>query len=254
VITISKEELITGTILNINKPLGWTSFDVVKYITAKYKCKAGHAGTLDPMATGVLIICTGNKTKEIQTIQESQKEYSATIHLGITRPSFDIETAVSEYIPTVNLNQTLIEESLNSLIGIQEQVAPLYSAKKINGQPVYQLARAGIKKELKPAKVELVQAFLENYQNVTLTANELNGISIHNFKKNTTAAENPCCTLNIKTAQVTEISVRLITSKGFYVRSFARDLALKLNTVGTLKSLVRLRVGHYILPNAISLH
>jgi len=251
---LTKEQLLAGAVLNINKPFGWTSFDVVKLITAKYRCKAGHAGTLDPMATGVLIVCTQNKTKEIEKIQATKKEYIATIHLGITRPSFDIETPVTEYAPIIEIPEEELKKTLPLFIGKQEQIPPLFSAKKINGKPVYQLAREGLQKELKPAEVEVFTIELISSCINTLTADKLNGISILNFKKNLSENPiNPLCTLAINNCTVQEITVRLTTSKGFYVRSFARDLALKLNTIGTLNALVRTQVGSYDITNAITI-
>jgi tRNA pseudouridine55 synthase len=252
-LTLPTEELLAGTVLTINKPLGWTSFDVVKLITAKYKCKAGHAGTLDPMATGVLVICTGKKTKEIESIQSQTKDYLATIHIGISRPSFDIETAVHETGPTDHINRESVESILKSFIGKQEQIAPLFSAKKINGVPVYELARKGIEKELKANIVEIFNIDLLYLKEVMLTKEQLNGVSIFNFKKSKGDVVNPECLLNISQAKVMELQLNIKCGKGTYVRSIARDIALKLNSVGTLNGLVRTAVGNYNLEHSIQL-
>lgn len=253
-LNLPQEELVAGTVLCINKPLGWTSFDVVKLITAKYKCKAGHAGTLDPMATGVLVLCTGKKTKEIDLIQAKEKEYTATIHLGIMRPSFDIETAVSEIQSIDQITDESLLEAVNSFKGKQEQIAPLFSAKKINGVPVYELARQGIEKELKANIIEVFDIEIISEKVISLNKEELNGISIFNFKKTKNEVINPECSLRVEQVKVLEVILKIKCSKGTYIRSIARDLGLKLNTVGTLKSLCRTGVGEYKIENAIDLN
>jgi tRNA pseudouridine55 synthase len=245
------EELITGTVLNINKPLGWTSFDVVKLITAKYKCKAGHAGTLDPMATGVLVVCTGKKTKVIDSIQALTKEYLATVHIGISRPSFDIETAVHEIAAVSHITIDEIKNVLQTFIGKQEQVAPLFSAKKINGVPVYELARKGIEKELKANIIEIYNIDLISSRDVILRKEQLDGVSIFNFKKSKTEVVNPECGLNLNEIKILELELKIKCSKGTYIRSIARDLALKLNSVGTLNTLIRTAVGDYKVEHSI---
>src|SRR5690554_766252 len=138
-------DFIEGEILHINKPLHWTSFDVVKVIRAKLckrlkikKLKVGHAGTLDPLATGVMTICTGKKTKQIESLQSLVKEYEADIKLGSTTPSYDLETAINEEFPTNHITEILVEAALKNFIGTIEQIPPAFSAVKVDGKRAYE--------------------------------------------------------------------------------------------------------------------
>src|SRR5690554_2465995 len=150
-------DFIEGQILHINKPLHWTSFDVVKIVRAKLcrrlnikKLKVGHAGTLDPLATGVMTLCTGKKTKQIEKLQLEVKEYVADIKLGATTPSYDLETDVDKEFPISHINEDLIDSVLKNFIGTIEQIPPVYSAVKVDGKRAYEYARNNENIELKP--------------------------------------------------------------------------------------------------------
>jgi len=215
------EKLLEGIILPFDKPLYWTSFDLVNKVR-KYLCrlnkikklKVGHAGTLDPLATGLLILCTGKSTKKIMEIQGYAKEYIAEINLSATTPSFDMETEIDKRYDTNHINSELIKTHLKKFVGEISQVPPLFSAKNVNGKRAYELARLGIKKELNPSIVE-----------------------IHNLE--VLDFINPILHLKIN------------CSKGTYVRSLARDIGLELGSGGYLSSLRRTAIGHYSIDSAI---
>jgi len=201
-------------ILLIDKPEGWTSFQAVKRL--KYALKArkiGHAGTLDPLATGLLIICQGKKTKEIESIQSMPKEYTGIFILGETTPSFDLETAVDRAYPINHITDELLDETVNSFIGEQQQTPPLFSAVKVNGKRAYDIARSGGTAELK-SKI----------------------INISEFE--------------IKRIDSNKISFRVICSKGTYIRSLARDFGKKLNSGAYLTNLRRTKIGNYSVEDA----
>ncbi len=206
-----------GEILYFNKPLKWTSFALVAkvryHISRKIKVKkikVGHAGTLDPLATGVLIICTGKATKRIEEFQYHTKEYIATIRLGATTPSFDLEKEIDATYPTEHITRELVEETLKKFIGSIEQVPPTFSACKIDGKRAYDLARAGKEVELKPK---------------TLVIDEIELLE---------------CELPV-------IKIRVVCSKGTYIRALARDIGLALNSGAHLTGLIRTRVGEIAL-------
>lgn len=215
-------DFISGEILYIDKPLHWTSFDLVGKLRNKLcrqlqikKLKVGHAGTLDPLATGVMIICTGKKTKLIESFQYQTKEYVATIKLGATTPSFDLETEIDNVYPTEHITRSLVEETLQAFIGRIEQVPPAYSACKINGKRAYDLARNGEEVNLKP-KILVID-----------------DIELIDFDQ-------------------TSIRVRVVCSKGTYIRALARDIGIALNSGGHLTGLVRTRIGEIGLDQCIS--
>lgn len=204
-----------GAILVFDKPFGWTSFQLVNKVRwllcKKYnwkKLKVGHAGTLDPLATGLMIICTGGATKKIDDIQAMSKQYLAEITFGASTPSFDLETKVDKIYSASHITEELIREKIQQFKGEIEQVPPLFSAKKVNGVRAYQLARNGVEKELKSVKV-------------TIYAIELIKFS------------NPIATFSIT------------CSKGTYIRSLARDLGHALESGGHLTALRRTAVGDY---------
>jgi len=216
------EEFTEGKILLFDKPYKWTSYDVVNKIkwhlkrTYKLKnIKVGHAGTLDPLATGLLIICTGKQTKQINLIQEMPKEYLATICLGKTTPSFDLETEISQTWSTGQITKEGVEQVLNKLTGTIMQEPPLFSAKRINGKRAYDLARKGKNETLQPVEVII-------YKNELL-----------NFTKQ-------------------EIKIRIICSRGTYIRAIARDIGLMLNSGAYLSELRRTATGDYHIDNAIT--
>lgn len=206
-----------GTILSFDKPLNWTSFGLVskvRYLLCKHigekKLKVGHAGTLDPLATGVLIICTGKATKQIDTLQAKTKEYIATLQLGATTPSFDLETEVDATFPTEHINKASIEEVLRQFLGRIEQVPPSYSACKVDGKRAYDLARQGKEVELKPKVLVIDEIELQEFQPQTM-----------------------------------QMTIRVVCSKGTYIRALARDIGLALGSGAHLTALRRTRIGDY---------
>lgn len=204
---------IEGEILYIDKPFGWTSFDVVKRVRGKLlrrlglkKFKVGHAGTLDPLATGVMIVVTGKATRLIDSLQAGVKEYVATIALGATTPSFDLETAIDATYPTDHITREGVEQALAKFVGTIEQVPPAFSACKVDGRRAYKMARKGKDVEIKPK---------------TLVIDE---IELLEFAP-------------------TQIVIRVVCSKGTYIRALARDIGLALESGGHLTALRRTRVG-----------
>ncbi len=215
-------DFISGETLYIDKPLGWTSFDVVKRIRGTLlrrmhmkKMKVGHAGTLDPLATGVMIVVTGRSTKLIDSLQAGVKEYVATIALGATTPSFDLETEIDATYPTDHITREGVEEVLGRFIGTIEQVPPSYSACKIDGRRAYNMARKGHEVELKPK---------------TLVIDEMELLEF----------------------APTEIKVRVVCSKGTYIRALARDIGAALGSGGHLTALRRTRVGDVRVEDCLS--
>ena len=207
----------SGTILSFDKPLEWTSFGLVnkvRYLLCKHigekKLKVGHAGTLDPLATGVLIICTGKATKQIDTLQAKTKEYVATLQLGATTPSFDLETEVDATYPTAHITEEKVKEALTRFIGRIEQVPPSYSACKVDGKRAYDLARQGKEVELKAKVLVIDEIELQNFNPTTMQA-----------------------------------TIRVVCSKGTYIRALARDIGLSLNSGAHLTALRRTRIGDY---------
>ncbi|WP_266205296.1 tRNA pseudouridine(55) synthase TruB [Pontibacter kalidii] len=210
-------DFAAGEILLINKPLDWTSFDVVKKVrnTIRVK-KVGHAGTLDPLATGLLILCTGKFTKRIDEIQGQEKEYTGIIRLGETTPSYDRETEVTETRDISHLTEESIKQAAQSFVGAIEQVPPIYSAVQVDGKRAYDLARKGKEVELKP-------------RSVTINAFDITSIN------------GP------------EVEFRVVCSKGTYIRSLAHDLGQKLGVGGHLSKLERTRIGEYKLEDALTI-
>ncbi len=215
-------DFIEGEILYFNKPLRWTSFDLVNKFRYKLsrklkvkKIKVGHAGTLDPLATGVMIICTGRATKRIEEFQYQTKEYVATLKLGETTPSFDLEKEVDAVFPTEHISRTMIEEVLTSFVGKIQQVPPVFSACKVDGKRAYDLARKGEEVELK-AK--------------TLVIDEIELLD---------------CELPV-------IKIRVVCSKGTYIRALARDIGVALNSGAHLIALERTRIGDVTLDKCMN--
>jgi tRNA pseudouridine55 synthase len=210
----------SGEILLVNKPYGWTSFDVVnkvRYTIKKelgiQKIKIGHAGTLDPLATGLLILCTGKSTKKIEEFVGFDKEYTGTFMLGATTPSYDLETGINGQFPTNHVTSEAIKEATNQFIGPIQQVPPQFSAKKVEGKRAYRFARQDVEIELKPNAVE-ISAF------------------------------------EITQIKLPEVMFRIACSKGTYIRSLARDLGQALNTGAHLTALCRTRIGPWYLRDA----
>lgn len=215
---------IDGEILYIDKPLGWTSFDAVKRVRGALlrrlkvkKFKVGHAGTLDPLATGVMLLCTGRATKRIDELQAGVKEYIATLRLGATTPSFDLETQVDATYPTAHITRELIETTLNQFIGRIEQVPPAFSACKIDGVRAYDLARSGQDVDLKPKILVIDEIELLGYD---------------------------------KDSE--ELQLRVVCSKGTYIRALARDIGAALGSGAHLTALRRTRVGDVTIDKCLS--
>lgn len=206
-----------GEVLLIDKPLTWTSFDVVNKIryARKYK-KIGHAGTLDPLATGLLILCTGKMTKQIESYQAQEKEYTGTFTLGKTTPSFDAETEVDAEYPLSHIQIADIERVTKELTGIIQQIPPVFSAIKVNGKRAYKSARQGQEVELKAREV-----------------------TIHVFE--------------IDHSRFPEIDFRIVCTKGTYVRSIARDFGQMLGAGAYLSALRRTRIGEFKIEAAKTL-
>lgn len=212
-----------GQVLLFDKPLYWTSFDLVNKVRIMIrsafgikKIKVGHAGTLDPLASGLMIICTGKATKKIDEYRDLDKEYFATIHLGATTPSFDLETETDNHYPTEHITEEYIKNTLNDFLGEQMQMPPIYSAKLIDGKRAYEFARQGIEKKMEPVSVIFREI-------------ELLGFNMP------------------------ETKIRIVCSKGTYVRSFARDLGLALKSGGYLSALERTAIGSWHVKNAYDL-
>jgi tRNA pseudouridine55 synthase len=212
-----------GQVLLFDKPLYWTSFDLVNKVRNMIrgslgikKIKVGHAGTLDPLARGLMIICTGRATKKIDEFRDLDKEYVATIHIGATTPSFDLETETDEHYPSDHVTEEEVRSVLQGFLGEQKQMPPLYSAKQIDGKRAYEFARKGIRKELEA---------------VTVYFRELELLSFG----------------------IPEIRIRIVCSKGTYIRSFARDLGFALKSGGYLSALERTAIGPYTVGKAYDL-
>jgi tRNA pseudouridine55 synthase len=212
-----------GQVLLFDKPLYWTSFDLVnkvriilKSTLGIKKIKVGHAGTLDPLASGLMIICTGRATKKIDEFRDLDKEYIATIHLGATTPSFDLETETDKDYPTKHITEELVRKVLSEYSGEQKQIPPMHSAKLIAGKRAYEYARKGIKKEIEP---------------VTVYFRELELLSFG----------------------IPETKIRIRCSKGTYIRSFARDFGESLKSGGYLSALERTSIGAYSVNKADSI-
>lgn len=209
-----------GEILLVDKPLKWTSFDLVKRIRTRVckhlgvkKLKVGHAGTLDPLATGLMIICTGRATKQIDSYLSDTKEYIAKIMVGATTPSFDLESEIDHTYPFNHITKEMVENVLKSFLGEISQTPPIFSAIKIDGQRAYDLARSGQEVEMVSRKVTMLELELIDFQ-------------------------------------LPMLEIRIKCSKGTYIRSFARDLGLALNSGGYLAGLIRTKIGDFSLEQA----
>lgn len=216
-------DFIEGEILYIDKPLHWTSFRIVRVVRAKLcrrlgikKLKVGHAGTLDPLATGVMVLCTGKKTKLIESLQAETKEYVAHIRLGATTPSFDLETEVDAEYPTDHITREKVEEVLLRFTGSIEQVPPIFSAVKVGGKRAYELARKNEDIELKPKLLVIASIELMSYD-------------------------------------LPDITIRVVCSKGTYIRALARDIGEALGGGAHLTGLQRTRVGDVTVDNCLNM-
>ena len=218
----SAEDFQSGQVLLIDKPLTWTSFQAVNKLRWEIrqafnikKIKVGHAGTLDPLATGLLIICTGKMTKQIDTFQGQDKEYTGTFVLGSTTPSFDLETDIDQTFPTEHITDELIRDTTKAFVGTIEQFPPVFSAIKKDGKRLYEFARAGEDVEIKSRTV-----------------------SISEFE--------------ITKIEDNAIHFRVVCSKGTYIRSLAHDFGKALNSGAHLSSLRRTKIGKFHVDDALS--
>jgi len=221
-ITLEKTyDFLGGEVLLFDKELNWTSFDVVqkvRYALCRQlgikKMKVGHAGTLDPLATGLLLLCTGKATKKIESIQHKEKEYIATLKLGATTPSFDMETEEDSTQSYEHVTMEMLQDALSGLKGETEQVPPVFSAVKVNGRRAFEYARNNEELKLQPKK-----------------------IVIH--------------TITVEAFDLPHITIRVTCSKGTYIRALARDIGEKLNCGAYLTSLKRTRIGEYKVDDAV---
>ena len=208
-------DFVEGEILAFDKPYRWTSFDVVGktrwllcHRLGLKKLKVGHTGTLDPLATGVVVVCTGRKTKLIDQLQAHQKEYVATLQLGATTPSFDLEKPIDCIYPTAHITRALIDEVIPEFQGEQWQVPPMFSAVKVDGKRAYKLARQGEEAELKPKLLVIDEIEILRFDETTM-----------------------------------QLELRIVCSKGTYIRALARDIGKRLGSGAHLIALRRTRVG-----------
>lgn len=209
-------DFVAGEILAFDKPLHWTSFDLVSKVRYNLcrklgtkKLKVGHSGTLDPLATGVVIVCTGKKTKLIDQLQYDVKEYIATLQLGATTPSYDLEKEIDATYPTEHITRELIDKTIPQFLGEQWQVPPIFSAVQINGKRAYDFARKGETVELKPKLLKIDE------------------IEVLSFNE-----------------QTMQLTIRVVCSKGTYIRALARDIGERLESGAHLIALRRTRVGN----------
>ncbi len=215
-------DFISGEIIGIDKPLGWTSFDVVKRVRGAIqrrlnvkKFKVGHAGTLDPLATGVLIVCSGRSTRDIERLQSGMKEYIADIRLGATTPSFDLETEIDATYPYDHITMDMIRDTLPSFMGSIHQIPPVYSAVKVDGKRAYKYARKGKEVALKPKQLVIEE-------------------------------------MELLSCSLPDVQLRIVCSKGTYIRAIARDLGEALGSGAHLTALRRMRVGDVRIEDCLS--
>ncbi|ALJ05847.1 pseudouridine synthase [Pseudalgibacter alginicilyticus] len=228
---VSKEDYLSGQVLLIDKPLHWTSFQVVNKLRWEIrqnfnikKIKVGHAGTLDPLATGLLVLCTGKMTKQIDTFQAQVKEYTGTIVLGATTPSFDLETEINETFPIKHITDDLIFKTTSQFLGDIQQFPPIFSAIKKDGKRLYEFARAGETVEVKPRIVTISEFEITNINHISSTPN----------------------------TNTINITFRVVCSKGTYIRSLANDFGKAMNSGAHLSALRRTKIGHFNVENAVT--
>ena len=218
-------DFIQGEILPFNKPYRWTSFDLVakvRYLICRHlgikKLKVGHTGTLDPLATGVMVICTGKKTKLIEQLQQHQKQYIATLQLGATTPSFDLEKPIDQTFPTQHLNLNLIQHTLTQFQGDILQVPPTFSAVKIDGKRAYDYARQGQDIQIQPKNITISQLHILNYNQ-----------------------------------PLQQLTLSITCSKGTYIRALARDIGIALQSGAHLIQLQRTQLGDISLHDCLTI-
>ena len=214
-------DFVEGEILSFDKPLHWTSFDLVAKVHRTLchalgvkKLKVGHSGTLDPLATGVVVVCTGKKTKLIDQLQYDTKEYVATLQLGATTPSFDMEHEVDHRYPTAHISRDLIDQTIPTFLGEQWQIPPVYSAVSVNGKRAYTFARKGEEVELKPKLLVIDEIEVLSFDEASM-----------------------------------QLTIRVVCSKGTYIRALARDIGVRLKSGAYLTALRRTRVGNRLVED-----
>lgn len=211
-----KNKYEEGQVILINKPLTWTSFDVVRKIRNTTKAKTGHAGTLDPLATGLLICCTGKMTKKINEVQAQEKEYTGTFTLGAVTPTYDLESEPTDFKPLDALTPETIHAATKQFIGELQQLPPIHSAIKQNGKPIYELARKGVEVKVEPRKI-----FIKTFE--------------------------------ITSLELPVVHFRVECSTGTYIRSLANDFGAALGVGGYMSSLCRTRIGEFKLEDAYTM-
>lgn len=217
-------DFVEGEIIGFDKPYRWTSFDVVGksrwllcHKLSTKKLKVGHTGTLDPLATGVVVVCTGKKTKLIDALQQHIKEYVATLQLGATTPSYDLEKPIDQTYPTEHISRELIDQVIPTFLGEQWQVPPIFSAVKVDGKRAYELARKGQEVELKPKLLKIDEIEVLSFDPTSM-----------------------------------QLQIRVVCSKGTYIRALARDIGERLHSGAHLIALRRTRVGDIRVEDCIS--
>jgi tRNA pseudouridine55 synthase len=211
--TAEKNIYEEGQVVLINKPLKWTSFDIVRKIRNTTKAKTGHAGTLDPLATGLLICCTGKMTKKINEYQAQEKEYTGTFTIGAVTPTYDLESEPTDFKPLDGITEEMIHAATRQFLGEQQQLPPIHSAIKQNGKPIYELARKGVEVKVEPRTV-----FIKEFE--------------------------------ITKIEMPVVSFRVVCSTGTYIRSLANDFGAALGVGGYMSSLCRTRIGAFKLEDA----
>ena len=254
--------VIPGRILYIDKPYRWTSFDVVnkvRWLLCKHlgtkKLKVGHAGTLDPLATGVMIVCTGRATKRIDELQAMTKEYVATLCLGATTPSFDLEHPIDATYPTDHITRERVEEVLKTFLGPIQQIPPTFSAVKVDGKRAYDLARKDKDVELKPKLLVIDEIELVEYRSghdIPSQSIGLEGMSCpRTAMRNKVFLTSPAEPANYDAYP--SITIRVVCSKGTYIRALARDIGQALGSGAHLTALRRTRVGDVRVEDCITM-
>ena len=262
VLSHSIEDYPEGIVLPVDKPYRWTSADVIRKLKwrairhfGKKNLKVGHAGTLDPLATGVLLVCIGDACKKAQMLQDHDKEYIAGIRFGATTPSYDLEKEVDRRFPFEHISADAVRAALPAFLGEQEQVAPLFSAKSVDGVRAYELAR----KLYRSGRLdELDAAAMDTLQRSRIVISELELLSFGEASAPAAAAPDGSASARINVADTSalglpEARVRIACSKGTYIRAFARDLGEALGSGAHLSSLVRSRSGDFRVSDALSL-
>ena len=250
------------SVIPIDKPVGWTSFQVVnklkwhiRHLTGIKKFKIGHAGTLDPLASGLLLVCVGKATKQIEQLQSGIKEYSGTMVLGATTPCFDLERAIDEYYPYEHITPEAIEKARQQFIGEIEQVPPIFSAVKVDGQRAYQSAREGEEIMITPKKITIYDFKISraSRESSHSSTQALKHSSIQALKHSSTQAHlyrNPQGSIP---DGLPLLDFHVTCSKGTYIRSLARDFGLALGSGAFLSALRRERIGDHTISEAFNL-